>query len=181
MAFTTYELIYSDRTSISLQIRSDGTVLVRAPKRMSQRQVDAFVESKKDWLTKHLQRLPSERPTVLTQTELEALKKQAKSDLESRVKRFAPLVDVTYGRVTVRAQKTRWGSCSAKGNLNFNCLLMLTPDAVRDYVVVHELCHRRHLDHSASFWAAVSRVMPNWQQHRRWLREHGGALMMRLP
>ena len=87
---------------------------------------------------------------------------------------------VDYGRITIRAQHTRWGSCSAQGNLNFNCLLMLTPDDVKAYVVVHELCHRKEMNHSARFWAEVERVLPGYRESRRWLRENGGALICRL-
>ncbi len=93
---------------------------------------------------------------------------------------FAPLVGVSYGRITIRNQRTRWGSCSGKGNLNFNCLLMLAPPEVLDYVVVHELCHRKEMNHSPRFWAEVARVLPDYQQRRRWLKEHGGALVQRM-
>jgi predicted metal-dependent hydrolase len=87
---------------------------------------------------------------------------------------------VSYGRITIRNQKTRWGSCSGKGNLNFNCLLMLAPPEVLDYVVVHELCHRREMNHSPRFWALVEQVLPDWRQRRQWLKTHGDALMRRM-
>ena len=95
--------------------------------------------------------------------------------------RFAPQVGVSYGRITIRSQRTRWGSCSARGNLNFNCLLMLCPEEVRDYVVVHELCHRKQLNHSPQFWAEVAAILPDAARHRKWLKENGGALIARLP
>ncbi len=116
----------------------------------------------------------------LTSEELQALGEAAKRDLSARLERFAPIVGVTYGRVTVRSQVSRWGSCSSKGNLNFNRLLMLTPEPVRDYVVVHELCHRLEFNHSPRFWAEVERVLPGYRDERKWLREHGGALIARL-
>ena len=93
---------------------------------------------------------------------------------------FAPLVGVTYGRITIRSQHTLWGSCSSKGNLNFNCLLMLTPPEVLDYVVVHELCHRKEMNHSARFRAEVEHVLPDYEIQRKWLRENGTALIFRL-
>ena len=96
------------------------------------------------------------------------------------MERLAPLVGVSIHRVTIRCQRTRWGSCSAKGNINLNCLLMICPEEVRDYVVVHELCHRREMNHSPRFWAEVERVMPDYRRHRRWLKEEGSALMGRL-
>jgi len=177
---TTYDLIYSDRQSVSLQIKTDGTVLVRAPKQMPKSRIDAFVESKRSWITAQLDKLPKDI-TLLSKIELEELKKSAKVDLTARVQFYAPLVGVSFSRISIRTQRSRWGSCSVKGNLNFNCLLMLAPEAVRDYVVVHELCHRRHLDHSPAFWAAVAAVMPQWKQHRQWLEDNGMALLMRLP
>ena len=84
---------------------------------------------------------------------------------------------MTYGRVSVRCQKTRWGSCSSKGNLNFNCLLMLTPDGVIDSIVVHELCHRKVMNHSGRFYAEVLKVMPDYAEHHGWLKEHGEMLL----
>ena len=87
---------------------------------------------------------------------------------------------VTYGRITIRSQHTLWGSCSSKGNLNFNCLLMLTPPEVLDYVVVHELCHRKEMNHSARFWAEVEHVLSDYEIRRKWLRENGTALISRL-
>ena len=90
-------------------------------------------------------------------------------------------MDVTFGRITIRSQHSRWGSCSASGNLNFNCLLMLAPEAVRDYVIVHELCHRKVMNHSPGFWKEVGAVLPSFQTHRRWLKENGASLLARLP
>ena len=86
---------------------------------------------------------------------------------------------MTWGRITIRCQKTRWGSCSAKGNLNFNCLLMLSPPQVQTYVVVHELAHRKHMDHSPAFWAEVETVLPDYRDSVRWLKTNGGKLLSR--
>lgn len=87
---------------------------------------------------------------------------------------------MTYGRISIRKQKTRWGSCSREGNLNFNSLLMMAPPEVLDYVVVHELCHRLEMNHSARFWAQVEKVIPDYRKPRKWLKEHGSQLMLRM-
>lgn len=177
-----YQLIRSSRKTVSLEVRPDGTVLVRAPRRMTERAVRDFVQSRDAWLREKLQKYKS-RPLLpkLTPEELDALKDRAKADLTARVLRFAPQVGVTYGRITIRAQKTRWGSCSREGNLNFNCLLMLAPPEVRDYVVIHELCHRKEMNHSPRFWAEVAKLCPGYILHRRWLKDNGSGLIARLP
>ena len=97
-----------------------------------------------------------------------------------KVKHYAGLMNVQYGRITIRNQKTRWGSCSSKGNLNFNCLLMLAPDEVVDYVVIHELCHLIEMNHSKAFWKQVEQMMPDYKKHRKWLKDHGNEIMERM-
>lgn len=177
-----YEIIRSQRKTISLQITPAGKIVVRCPRRCSVREIQKFVESKRSWLEKHLERLaaaPQLQP--FTEEELKALAKQAAQIIPERVAYFAPLVGVTYSRITIRSQHTRWGSCSAKGNLNFNCLLVLCPPEVLDYVVVHELCHRKELNHSAAFWSEVAKVCPDYLRQKAWLRENGGVLIGRLP
>ena len=113
--------------------------------------------------------------------EIEALADKALIVIPEKVKKYAPMVGVDYGRITIRSQRTRWGSCSSKGNLNFNCLLMLFPDEVVDYVVVHELCHRKHMNHSAAFYTEVERVFSEYQRCQKWLKENGELYLSRLP
>ncbi len=178
----TYTLIRSARKTLSVQITREGEVLVRCPNRMPRREVEAFLRSKEVWIQSHLARLAAQ-PVLpkLTAEDLQALAAQAREDIPQRLGQFAPLVGADYGRITIRSQRTRWGSCSSRGNLNFNCLLMLCPPPVRDYVVVHELCHRKELNHSPRFWAEVKRVLPEYEVQKQWLRENGGALIRRLP
>lgn len=177
-----WELIRSDRKTAAIRITADGRVEVRCPRRMPEAAVRSFLEEKSSWVQAHLEKYAeTSRLPRLTRAQLQDLGQQALADLPERIRRFAPLVGVQYGRITIRSQKTRWGSCSSQGNLNFNCLLMLCPPEIRDYVVVHELCHRRQMNHSAAFWAEVEKVLPDWRQRRQWLRDHGGGLIGRLP
>ena len=177
------EIIRSNRKTIAIEIKSDCRVIVRAPFQMSNRDIRHFISDKADWLQKHLEiakcRLAAAKDK-LTGSEIRELADAAMKDIPQRVKRFAPMVGVTVGRVTIRNQKTRWGSCSTKGNLNFNCLLMLCPEEVRDYVVVHELCHRKELNHSARFWAEVEKILPDYCIKRKWLKEHGMEIIGRM-
>lgn len=116
----------------------------------------------------------------LTMADIEALAREAARVIPERVAYFAPKVGVTYGRITIRNQRSRWGSCSSKGNLNFNCLLMLAPPRVLDSVIVHELCHRLEMNHSKRFYAHVLRVFPEYYSYHAWLKEHGPGLMRRM-
>ena len=177
-----YTLVRSSRKTISIVIRPSGEVEVRCPKRCSKREADAFALSKEDGIRKHLQTI-AERPRqqVFSREEVKSLADKAAGVLPERVQYYAQIMGVTYGRIAIRSQRSRWGSCSAKGNLNFNCLLMLCPEEVRDYVVIHELCHRKELNHSAAFWAEVEKVCPDYRVRRKWLKDNGASLITRLP
>ena len=176
----TYQLIRSDRKTLAIQITPQGEILVRCPRRMPASRVDAFVRSKRGWIEKHLaSREPAQPP--LTKQEHQALMRQAAAVLPEKAARQADRMGVSFGRVTIRTQRKRWGSCSAQGNLSFNCLLMLAPEEVQDYVVLHELCHRREMNHSLRFWALVERFMPDYKACAAWLKTHGPALLSRIP
>ena len=177
----TYEVIRSDRKTVSIQITPAGCVQVRCPKWMPDAEIRRMVAEKADWIRTHLEK-QSSRPVqpMLTEQQIRELAKQAKETLPKRVAWFALKVGVTYGRITIRNQVSRWGSCSSKGNLNFNCLLMLTPPFVQDYVVVHELCHRKEMNHSPRFWAEVARILPNYAEAKAWLKANGGGLIRRM-
>lgn len=178
-----YELIRSNRKTIAIQVKGDGRLIVRAPLRMSNAEVERYVSSKAEWIQKHID-IASSRQSAhsepLTQEQLQRLADAALQDIPQRVSKYAAIIGVTVGRITIRHQKTRWGSCSVKGNLSFNCLLMLCPEDVRDYVVVHELCHRKEMNHSSCFWAEVTKVLPGYTKQRQWLKNNGGAIIRRL-
>lgn len=188
MDHTDYEitLIRSCRKSLAIEITPELQVVVRAPARMPVREINAFVQEKDDWIRAHLQRMAEKkrlreqhREQALSKEELQELATQAMKLILQKVRYYAQIIGVTYGRITIRNQRTRWGSCSGKGNLNFNCLLLLMPEEVLDYVVVHELCHRKEMNHSARFWEEVEKILPDYRQRRKWLKDNGGRIMDR--
>lgn len=177
-----YQVIRADRKTISIRITPEGEVVVRCPKRMAAGDVRRFVESKAEWIEKNLTKI-AEKPAEpkLSREEVQALADRALEIIPERTAFFAEKMGVSYGNITIRNQHTRWGSCSGKGNLNFNCLLVLTPPEVMDYVIVHELCHRREMNHSGRFWAEVEKILPDYREQRKWLKDNGGALIGQLP
>ena len=180
-----YKIIRSNRKSLGLEIKPDGQVIVRAPVRLSEREIRRFVIQHEDWIREHLEIIKQKqenRPEIerLTMQEIQELADQALKVIPQRVAYYAPKVGVSYGKITIRNQKSRWGSCSSKGNLNFNCLLMLTPPEVIDSVVVHELCHRKEMNHSDRFYEEVLKVFPDYWKWNKWLKENGGELIQRM-
>lgn len=181
------EIIKSNRKTIAIEVRQDLRVIVRAPKRASNREIMKFVEQKQDWIAKHLAYMQIRyeetrrvKEKQFTDDDIRKMKDEAKRVIPDRVKYYAGIMGVTFGKITIKNQKTRWGSCSSKGNLNFNCLLMLTPDKVRDYVVIHKLCHLKQMNHSKMFWAEVEKVMPDYKVYRQWLSRNGNMLIERM-
>lgn len=176
-------LVRSSRKTLAVQIRTDGTVIARAPLRMPKDRILCFLSEKASWIRMQQGRM-QEREKMRQQARIhldaaqeKELRERAKSVLAQRTAYFARQVGVTYGRITVRDQKTRWGSCSQTGNLNFNFRLILAPLEVLDYVVVHELCHRRQMNHSTQFWQEVAQVLPDYRKRKAWLTENGWRLM----
>ena len=184
MSVMEYILIRSKRKTISLEIDESARLLVRAPMRMPKYEIERFIEEKDEWIRKHIdivhKRIDKAKAIEpMGRWELRDLLEEALRVIPVRVSYYADILGVTYGRITIRNQKSLWGSCSAKGNLNFNCMLMKAPERVQDYVVVHELCHRMEMNHSKRFWELVGSVIPDYKQCRRWLREEGSLYLRR--
>lgn len=172
------KVIRSNRKTVSIEITKEAEVLVRAPYRVSDTEIQRFVNAKSEWIEKHIQMQRKRMETTqntkqLTYEQIQELAEKALEVIPQRVAYYAKIMGVTYGRITIRNQKTRWGSCSSEGNLNFNCMLMLMPPEIQDYVVVHELCHRKEMNHSSRFWAEVEKVLPDYRTRRKWLKENG--------
>ncbi len=178
-------IIYSGRRTLGLEIKGDGQVIARVPNRISDRAVRQFLGEREQWIAEKwrlvMERAKKERNRPRHDYEedlgLEILyRKRAKEQLEQRCAYFAGIMGVDYNRITIRAAKTRWGSCSSGGNLNFHWKLILMPPEILDYVAVHELAHRKEMNHSSRFWAEVRAVLPDYEDRRRWLREFGGQV-----
>ena len=179
------KIIRSNRKTSALQIKPREGLIVRVPLRATQEQVEKFINDNKDWIEKHLKAMEERQKELssvdkLTIDEIRALADEELKVIPERVKYYAPLLGVRYGRITIRNQRSRWGSCSGRKNLNFNCLLMLTLPEVIDSVVVHELAHLKEMNHSERFYAEVLRVFPDYWKWQDWLKENGKAIMARM-
>ncbi len=167
-----YKTVYSDRRTLSLQITKTGEVIVRAPRRTQATRIEEFVRSHADWIEKKISEVKGrlERYPEPSEGELTELTKMAKMVLPSRVEYFASIMGVRPQKISVNRAKTRFGSCSSKGNLNFSCRVMRYPTEAIDYVVVHELAHLKHFNHSRAFWAFVESVLPDYRERKRLFR-----------
>ena len=180
-----YIIKKSRRTTISVQITPDQKLLVKAPAYTSIKEVEDFLREKRDWIIKQINRtkVTSQQAAqmgILSDKEIRKLKRDAKKIIPERVEYYAKLSGITYNRIFIRLQKSRWGSCSIEGNLNFNALLALMPLEVLDSVVVHELCHRRHMDHSKAFYDEVLKIFPDYKKWDKWLKQNGAAYQLRV-
>lgn len=159
-------VVYSARKTLGLEVDREGLVRVRAPLRAPEQAIRRMVEEKKAWIVQNILKMEARQkeamekgvPDYVKYPALEnRYRRQAREKLQQRTAYFARLMGVSYGKITVRAAKTRWGSCSGRGNLNFHWKLVLMPPEVLDYVVVHELAHRKEMNHSPAFWAEVKK------------------------
>ena len=182
---TKYTIIKSFRKSCSITVERDGTVTIHAPFFMSEKKIHEIIEERKEWIEKAQKRIANRAEklnslTPITSSEINSLKVTAKPIIEKKVRFFADKIGVEYGKITIRNQKTRYGSCTAKGNLNFNCLIMLMPEEIIDYVIVHELCHIKQMNHSRRFWNEVESILPDYKERRKWLKLNGNILIERM-
>ena len=180
-----YTIIKSFRKSCSITVERDGTVTICAPFFMSEKKINKIINERKEWIEKAQKRIANRTErlnslTPITSSEINSLKAGAKPIIEEKVRLFADKIGVKYGKITIRNQKTRYGSCTAKGNLNFNCLIMLMPEKIIDYVIVHELCHIKEMNHSRRFWNEVESILPDYKERRKWLKLNGNILIERM-
>ncbi|MBQ2752040.1 MAG: M48 family metallopeptidase, partial [Oscillospiraceae bacterium] len=166
-----YTLIRSRRRTLALAVTREAQVVVRAPLRCPQRRIDAFVESRRAWLEAALmrqkERLAAHPP--LTEAEVEDLRRRAKAHIPGRVAHWAQRMGLAPATVKITSARTRFGSCSSKDTLCFSLYLMQYPPEAIDAVVVHELCHMRHRNHSPAFYAEVARWLPDYREREKLL------------
>lgn len=179
------EVRRSKRKSATIKITADMQIVVFVPLYVSDNEIERMVISKSKWIDEHMLKVQStidERSKLekITFEQVKELADQAVEYIPKKVKYYAEKENFVYNKITIKNLVSRWGSCSTKGNLNFNCLLMLMPDYVIDYIVVHELCHLREMNHSEKFWAEVEKIMPDYQRAELWLKQNGGNLISRM-
>lgn len=168
----TYELIRSRRKTLALEITKDCRVLVRAPMRLSQARIDAFVENHTEWIARHLeqQRQRAAEHPPETEEEIAALRAQAKSILPERVAYWSQITGLKPTGIRITTARKRYGSCSGKSSLCFSCFLMRCPPEAIDLVIVHELCHIKEANHGPRFYTLLERYLPDWKERKKLLK-----------
>ncbi len=176
-------LIKSNRRSIGITVKPGGEIVVRAPRLMSNSAILSFALEKESWIIKTYLKQSKIQPAPACEEKSSrtlALEKRyrdaAKDYIPKRVEHYHSYTGGNYTKITIRDQKTRWGSCSSNGTLSFSFRLMMAPPRVLDYVVVHELCHLTYMNHSKEFWNMVENILPDYKEHRKWLKENGHTL-----
>lgn len=168
-----YQLIRSRRKTLAIEITRDARLVVRAPLRCSQARIEQFLAEKQAWITLHLQKMQQRRENhpEPTPEEEALLRKKARNLLPGLVNRYAVQMDVQPAGITITGARTRFGSCSPKNRLSFSFRLMDYPMEAIEYVVVHELAHILHKNHSAAFYAEIEKILPDWRTRNRLLKQ----------
>ena len=166
-----YTLRFSNRRTLALQIQKDGSLLVLAPFFTSRERIECFVEEKSLWIEKARKQMQKRRKYPEDPEEIRRLVVKAKELLPQRVAFYSEKMGLKPQRISITKAKTRFGSCSSKKTISFSCFLLLYPPEAVDYVVVHELAHIRHHDHSPAFYDQVARVLPDYKARQRLLKE----------
>ncbi|MEK9195565.1 MAG: SprT family zinc-dependent metalloprotease [Patescibacteria group bacterium] len=175
------KIIYTLRQSsrarhVRVTVHYNGNIVVTAPRRIDRSLVEQFIVSKSSWIREklaHIQSLGYVTVRKIDRRDYTHYKISAKLIVENRLGYFNAVYGFSYGRVSIRNQTTRWGSCSGNGNLNFNYRIALLPPHLTDYIIVHELCHIAELNHSQQFWRLVAQTIPRYVEFRKELRRHG--------
>ena len=166
-----YTIIYSSRKTVALSVK-DGEVIVRAPRGFSKKRIAEFVEGHREWIEKRLaaQMRVISKLESLSPADINRMKREAKEYFLPRAEQYAVLMGVKYSKIRITSAKRRFGSCNSNGVICFSYRLMLYPEAARDYVVVHELAHLVHMNHSPAFYSLIARYMPDYKERKHLLK-----------
>ncbi len=160
---------------MNLAVHGDGRVVVTIPYGVGVATVERFVEEKKQWVIKHVEAFQQNkalRPKKHTRAEYLLYKERARKHISEKIAYFNKHSHFSFKSISVRNQKTRWGSCSSKGNLNFNYRILFLPDKLVDYLIVHELCHLKEMNHSKRFWTLVASILPDYKERQKGLKKY---------
>ena len=164
---------------LRIAVYCDASVIVTAPYRLKENIIEEFIISKSKWLLEKLEsfkKLEKKSSFKFSKKDYLKHKKEAKKLILERLEYFGKSYGFSYNRVSIKNQKTVWGSCSKKKNLNFNYKILFLPNKLADYIIVHELCHLKEMNHSARFWALVSKIISNFKEIRKELKKHSLGL-----
>lgn len=166
-----YEIIRSKRRTMCLQVKRDGSVLVRAPFRTSEKVIKDFVFSHTEWINKKQELVKNAHvPENFTENEAKILKERIKNIIEPILEKYSKAMGVSYEKLSINSAKTRFGSCSSRKTLNFSYRLALYPYEAIEYVCVHELAHLTEMNHSKKFWAIVEKYLPDYKERKKLLK-----------
>ncbi|HKK54113.1 MAG TPA: M48 family metallopeptidase [Patescibacteria group bacterium] len=167
-----YKIINSYKAKhLRLALYLDKSIVITKPFLCSQKTAEKFINSKKNWIEKKLQhfdKLPQKRK--FSREHYLKNKESARKIIKNKVDKYSKELALDYRKISIRDQKTRWGSCSKDANLNFNYKIILLPEHLQDYIIIHELCHLQELNHSKKFWDLVATICPDYKKHRRELK-----------
>ena len=161
---------------LRLAVYYDGSLIVTIPKNFPSSKVEKYIIEKSKWGLEKLEyfkKLSYSDALRIKDDQFEVYKDEAKKVVERRIKHFNKIYGFKFGKITIKAQKTKWGSCSKKGNLNFNFKIVALPKDIRDYIIVHELCHLKEFNHSQKYWNLVAKSIPNFRSIKNQLNNIG--------
>ena len=166
-----YEILRTSRRTVAISIK-EGRVILRAPLRLSDKDAEKIIKKHEKWILSKLEKYEIRKANTpeLTEEKIKELRKNAKIYFKEQADKFSKIMNLNYGRITITGAKTRFGSCSSKGNISFSYRLMLYPEAAREYVVVHELSHLLEMNHSGRFYKIVETYLPDYKERRKLLK-----------
>ncbi|MFC1755907.1 M48 family metallopeptidase [Patescibacteria group bacterium] len=176
MKYENVEVIRSKRKSISIRVTDEGVVVIRAPKKVSEQSINKFIRKSEKWIDKKLVDMNLQNSKLddyqFTKKQINSFKKRAKVTIKDRLDELSIEVGIKYNTFRLSGAKKRWGSCSNKRTVSINWRLILAPPEIIDYVIIHELIHLKHMNHSKRFWKEVQKHIPDYKEKRKWLNEN---------